>query len=122
MIPSTDSLRGYVELPYTLPQDHTLFIFLKESTTDIWKKKLDWIVEKGGLALFISHPDYMAMKGARTGAKEYSMNRYIEFLEYVTTAYKGQYWHALPKDLARFWMERSALKIIAASSATNKAE
>ena len=38
---------GYVELPYTLPQDHLLFVMMKEKTIDIWKKKLDWIAENG---------------------------------------------------------------------------
>lgn len=31
--------KGYVELPYTLPQDSTLFIIMKEKTNNIWKKK-----------------------------------------------------------------------------------
>src|SRR5206468_12805979 len=36
---------GYVELPSTLPQDSTLFILLRETTPDIWMRKLDWIAE-----------------------------------------------------------------------------
>ena len=51
--------KGYVELPYTLPQDFLLFILLQEKNIDTWKKKLDWIVDHGGMALFIAHPDYM---------------------------------------------------------------
>ena len=51
--------RGYVELPYTLPQDSTLFLLLKESSPEIWKRKLDWIVECGGMALVNVHPDYL---------------------------------------------------------------
>jgi hypothetical protein len=51
--------RGYVELPYTLPQDSTLFLLLKESSPEIWKRKLDWIVECGGMALVNVHPDYI---------------------------------------------------------------
>src|SRR6185295_6086223 len=35
--------RGYVELPYTLPQDSTLFLLLQEKTIDVWTKKLDWV-------------------------------------------------------------------------------
>ena len=50
---------GYVELPYTLPQDSTMFLILRETTIDLWKRKLDWIAEHGGLALLITHPDYM---------------------------------------------------------------
>jgi len=32
---------GYVELPYTLPQDFTLFVLMKEKNVGIWKSKLD---------------------------------------------------------------------------------
>jgi hypothetical protein len=32
---------GYVELPYTLSQDFTLFILMGEKSREIWKRKLD---------------------------------------------------------------------------------
>jgi hypothetical protein len=48
---------GYVELPYTLPQDFTLFLLLNETSVDIWVQKLDWIAEHGGMALVNVHPD-----------------------------------------------------------------
>ena len=47
--------RGYLELPYTLPQDSTLFLLLSEKTTEIWRRKLDWIAEHGGMALINTH-------------------------------------------------------------------
>jgi hypothetical protein len=59
--------KGFVEIPYTLPQDFTLFVLMREKNIDIWKKKLDWIVEKGGMALLITHPDYMIFGGKRPG-------------------------------------------------------
>ena len=37
-VPGTNGA-GYVELPYTLIQDFNLFVVLKESTIDIWKKE-----------------------------------------------------------------------------------
>ena len=46
-----DPRGGYIELPYTLPQDSTLFLVLREKTIEIWKRKLDWIAEHGGMAL-----------------------------------------------------------------------
>jgi hypothetical protein len=95
--------RGYVELPYTLPQDFTLFVLMKEQTIDIWKRKLDWIAENGGMALFNAHPDYMNFNRQKNGNENYSAERYIEFLEYIKERYKDQYWHARPKDVARFW-------------------
>src|SRR5213076_1045294 len=54
---------GYVELPYTLPQDSTLFLLLRERTPDIWFQKLDWIAKHGGMALLDVHPDYMRFDG-----------------------------------------------------------
>lgn len=91
---------GYVELPYTLPQDFALFIMLSEKGIDIWKKKLDWIVEKGGMALLIAHPDYMSFGAERNGWEEYPSSYYRELLEYVRSRYEGQYWNPLPKELA----------------------
>ena len=35
---------GYVEMPYTLPQDSTLFVLMGRGDIDIWKRKLRWIV------------------------------------------------------------------------------
>ena len=97
--------KGYVELPYTLPQDFTLFILMKEKNIHIWKKKLDWIAQKGGMALFNSHPDYMNFNEQKNGNEEYAAEFYIEFLEYIKQRYKDQYWHALPKDIAHFWQQ-----------------
>jgi len=102
--------KGYVELPYTLPQDHSLFVILQEKNIKIWKDKLDWIVSKGGMALLNTHPDYMNFKGNKDELEEYPVAFYIEFLEYVLKKYNGQYWHALPKEVARFWRENIACK------------
>jgi uncharacterized protein len=95
--------RGYVELPYTLPQDFLLFILMEQKNTDIWKQKLDWIAEKGGMALFISHPDYMNFN-SNTHYEKYPLQYYEEFLTYIKTKYEGQYWQTLPKNIARFWV------------------
>ena len=45
--------------PIPFPRIFCLFILMQQKNIDIWKKKLDWIAEKGGMALFITHPDYM---------------------------------------------------------------
>ena len=95
--------RGYLELPYTLPQDSTIFIIMKEKTIDIWKQKLDWIIEQGGMVLINTHPDYMNFDGGTLALEEYPVKYYEEFLQYIKTQYKGDYWHVLPKDMARFW-------------------
>jgi peptidoglycan/xylan/chitin deacetylase (PgdA/CDA1 family) len=101
--PAIVSQHGYVELPYTLPQDFTLFILMEEKSNDIWKKKLDWIVEHGGMALPNVHPDYMNFSERKSGLEEYPAKYYEEFLQYVKSRYDGQYWHVLPKDTSDFW-------------------
>ncbi|MCP4990667.1 MAG: glycosyltransferase [Colwellia sp.] len=98
---------GYVELPYTLPQDFTLFIIMKEITIDIWKRKLDWIVSKGGLAQVTTHPDYMSFNGNKCIVDEYPIAYYTELLNYVKEQYKDQYWHMLPREISRFWVANS---------------
>lgn len=96
---------GYVEIPYTLPQDFTLFILMRQKNIDIWKKKLDWIVSKGGMALMLIHPDYINPGEGRNGLEEYPLKYYSDFLAYVKKTYQGEYYHVLPKDLAKFWKE-----------------
>ncbi len=93
---------GYVELPYTLPQDFTLFVIMKEKTIDIWKRKLDWLVENGGMVLMTTHPDYMNFKGNKESLDEYPVKFYREFLDHIKSKYEGEYWHALPIDVTAF--------------------
>ena len=97
--------KGYVELPYTLPQDSTLFILMKERGVSIWKRKLDWIAKHGGMALVNTHPDYMNFNGMKLGAEEYPSGYYVELLEYIKSKYDGRYWHVLPKTIAQFFEE-----------------
>ena len=100
-VSGNNSHSGYMELPYTLPQDHGLFIILQEKNVDIWKRKLDWIAENGGMALLNVHPDYMNFNNGELGREEFSADLYREFLTYVKEKYAGEYWHALPCEVAR---------------------
>lgn len=102
VVPRTTIADGYVEMPYTLPQDHNLFVILKEKNGDTWKRKLDWIAEKGGLALINVHPDYLHFGENQPGLEEFPIDYYLELLEYVQAQYGGSYWHGLPCELARY--------------------
>lgn len=104
-VSGNNSQNGYLELPYTLPQDFTLFIILKEKNIDIWKKKLDWIADKGGMALLNVHPDYMNFSDKRCSFEEYPAKFYEDFLEHIRMKYGDQYWHALPREIACFWKD-----------------
>jgi glycosyltransferase involved in cell wall biosynthesis len=91
---------GYVELPYTLPQDFTTFIVFRERTIDLWKRKLDWVAAHGGMVLVNVHPDYLAFDGQPPTAREFPAELYAQLLRYLKEAYSGRYWHALPKEVA----------------------
>jgi hypothetical protein len=90
-------LGHFVELPYTLVQDYTLTDVLKEQTPDLWLKKVEFIREHYGMALINSHPDYLKVPAR--------FQIYSSFLQRVRE--NGGYWHALPRDVAHWWRERS---------------
>ena len=104
---------SYIELPYTVPQDFTVFIMMGERNIDIWKRKVDWIAEHGGMILTSTHPDYMNFGNSKPEPDEYSHQHYRDLLSYVVETYKDQYWHALPRDVARFWRSNRQDKQIA---------
>ena len=79
-----------------------MFILLKEKNIDVWKTKLDWIAEKGGMAMLITHPDYMVFDNQNPGMEEYRVEYYLEFLDYIKTRYASRYWPALPREVAAF--------------------
>ncbi len=102
-VKAPSAMRGFVELPCTLPQDFVLFILLKQKDINIWKQKLDWIAERGGMALLITHPDYMNFGKEKLGLEEFPVEYYEQFLIYTKTKYEHRCWHVLPKDISRFW-------------------
>ena len=101
-VPSQDGQGGYVELPYTLPQDMLLFVILQNRDIRVWKEKLKWIADNGGMALLITHPDYMVFDGGRLSVDEYPAAYYRQLLEHVKADYGDRCWHALPRDVARY--------------------
>jgi glycosyltransferase involved in cell wall biosynthesis/peptidoglycan/xylan/chitin deacetylase (PgdA/CDA1 family) len=100
-VPGPDG-SGFVELPYTLAQDFTLFVVLRETNIDIWKKKLDWVAERGGMALLNTHPDYMCFEGSPK-KDEFPVALYEEFLSYAREKYGDSMWAVNPRELSRFY-------------------
>jgi peptidoglycan/xylan/chitin deacetylase (PgdA/CDA1 family) len=87
-----------VELPYTLPQDHTLFTVLEHKTIDLWLRQVDELVARNGLIQFVSHPDpgYLGDPDKR--------KLYSETLDAVSD--RADLWSALPRDIAAWWIQR----------------
>ena len=106
----------YVELPYTLAQDSTLFLLLRKTTNEAWKRKLDWVAAHGGMAFVIVHPDYMAFDGS-PGSVEYRAALYEDFLQHVRTHYGNKAWFALPRDVAQH-VRRTPYRASPAASAS----
>jgi peptidoglycan/xylan/chitin deacetylase (PgdA/CDA1 family) len=88
----------FIELPYTLAQDHTLFWILGQRTPRIWLEKLEFIRRHCGLALLNTHPDYLSDPGC---------GRLYEALLNALHPLADEFWQALPRDAARWWATRS---------------
>ena len=92
-------LGDMVELPITLPQDHTLFELLGERDIALWRHKVEYLVRCGGLVNVLVHPDY-ALDAERLG--------YYDELLTLLRGLGG--WHALPRDIAAWWRHRATLE------------
>lgn len=92
-----------VELPITLVQDHTLWEILRERGIEPWTSKSEWIMRQHGLINVIVHPDYV-----RDPAR---LELYDRFLAFLAAQPSG--WHALPRDVARWWRQRERLAVVA---------
>lgn len=97
----TRQLGGYVELPYTLPQDSTLFLLLRETTPDIWLNKAEWLAENGGMVLLNVHPDYVCFTGEATSRKTFPVAHYRKLLEHLKSRHGGHYWQPLAREVAK---------------------
>jgi peptidoglycan/xylan/chitin deacetylase (PgdA/CDA1 family) len=66
-----------VELPYTVPQDHTLFTLLGHRSIALWQAQLERIEQLHGLVQLVTHPDpgYLGDRSKRA--------LYVEFLDLI---------------------------------------
>ena len=102
-VDDTSDGNGYLEMPYTLAQDFTPFVLMREQTIDIWTKKVDWIAKNGGMVLVNTHPDYFWFEDEKRTLEQFPSDFYRQLLVYLRNNYRGQYWHVLPKEMAEFW-------------------
>jgi hypothetical protein len=91
-------LGDVVELPYTLPQDHTLFTLLRHRSPDLWIEQLDRLEQAAGLVQCLSHPDPGYLGDADKRAS------YAAFLDEV--AARETLWTPLPREVAEWWRRR----------------
>jgi peptidoglycan/xylan/chitin deacetylase (PgdA/CDA1 family) len=90
-----------VELPITLPMDHTLFELLGHEDASLWAEKADFLRDRGGMALLLTHPDYL------DGTRMLEYERFIEAFCSDESA-----WLALPHEVSAWWRQRAASQIV----------
>lgn len=94
-----------VELPLTCTQDYTLFQILRDYSIDLWKRQIALVRLNHGLISFIVHPDYIIEKKAQA--------IYRLLLEHLVCLQSDStIWSALPRDVARWWRQRSKMALL----------
>lgn len=94
--------RELVELPITLTQDHTVFVILEQADDSLWREKTEFLRGRGGMALLLTHPDYMLEPN----------------LVELYRAYLGRYagdetaWKPLPREVSAWWRRRGASSVV----------
>ncbi len=89
-----------VELPYTAPQDHTLFNLLGHRDDALWRRQLELLVTHNGLFQVLTHPDPEYLGRPTIGGA------YRDLLDAI--ARRDDVWVALPREIAAWWRSRSA--------------
>lgn len=89
-----------VELPITLPQDHTLFVILRRDES-LWREKAEYLRARGGMALVIVHPDYMLREGR------------LDAYRRLLAAFRDdkEAWTPLPREVADWWQRRASTSL-----------
>ncbi|WP_448616166.1 hypothetical protein [Modestobacter sp. URMC 112] len=95
-----------VELPITLPQDHTLFAVLQHADGRVWLDKARHLRDRGGMALVLAHPDYASDPRV--------LSAWCALLEEFRD--DATMWHALPREVVDWWRRRAASSVRADGS------
>jgi hypothetical protein len=93
--------QNMVELPITLPQDHTIFAILDRPDAELWISKAQFLRERQGMVLALTHPDYAHDPRVADG--------YRSLLESFRGDETG--WQALPQEVAAWWRRRACSAI-----------
>lgn len=93
--------RDMVELPMTMPQDHTLFVILRRIDEKPWIDKAEFLRGRNGLVLLDTHPDYLL--------DQRILQSYRKLLERYASDQSA--WRALPADVSCWWRRRAESRL-----------
>jgi peptidoglycan/xylan/chitin deacetylase (PgdA/CDA1 family) len=91
-----------IELPLTMPHDHTLFVILGHRDESVWVHKAQVLRERAGMALIVTHPDYLR-QGPGLAAYDRLLSRF---------AGDSAAWMALPAEVSAWWRRRAASSVV----------
>jgi hypothetical protein len=94
-----------LEIPLTTIQDYMLFHLLGDYSIDLWKRQLEIILERNGMASFIVHPDYILERRARAVHTEL-----LEHLSFLRS--QRNLWIVPPGEVNSWCRRRSQLKVL----------
>ena len=75
----------------------------KNKIFEIWKEKIDFLIQVNGAVVLLTHPDSHIF-----GSDKY-LDVYDRVLEYVTNF--GDGWNTTPYEIAKWWVERNKIVI-----------
>ena len=90
-----------VELPITVPQDHTVFVILRALSGEVGTQRSRSSARRGGMALVLTHPDYLG-----DDAPLHAYERFVQAYADDRTA-----WTALPREVSDWWRRRAATSL-----------
>jgi len=94
-----------IELPITVPFDHTVINLFGDETPDVFIKKMDAVRQANGLALLDFHPDYL------------NSNKRLDIYNAVLNYAKSHNpWVGTLKEIARWYRDRLDSKVIISDS------
>jgi hypothetical protein len=78
---------------------------LNDYSIDLWKRQIELITERHGLVNVIIHPDY-----STTPRERRVFEQLLAHLAKLRD--ENGVWTALPKDVARWWRQRSEMRLV----------
>lgn len=87
-----------VELPITVPQDHTVYTILQQQDETVWLRKAAHVRGNRGMVLVLTHPDYA------------DDPRMVRGYRRLLQTFEGDpsVWRALPREVSAWWRRRAA--------------
>lgn len=94
-----------LELPLTTAQDYSLFLLMRDSALEVWRRQIELIRRQHGLISILVHPDYIT--------ENWAQQIYLRLLRQLAQLRaEGNLWIAKPAEVNAWWRLRSKLRLV----------